>query len=105
MTKEEFEKEYKRAEYKYAEMKQYKKLYDNAEELEYKLKLVHDMKCVHHIDIYRNSNNLMEFYNLTDEAQVAIKTIIENDLEYRLNKINEKIKEIDLRSDFSGNIS
>ena len=96
MTDEEFEKEYKRAEYRYAEMKQYKKLYDNAEELEYKLKLVHDMKCVHHIDIYRNSNNFIEFYNLTDEAQVAIKTIIKNDLEYRLNKINEKINEINL---------
>lgn len=96
MTKEEFDREYKRAEYRYAELKQYKKLYDNAEELEYKLKLIHDMKSIHHIDIYRNSNNLMEFYNLTDEAQVAIKTIIENDLEYRLNKINQKIEEITL---------
>lgn len=96
MTKEEFDREYKRAEYRYAELKQYKKLYDNAEELEYKLKLVHDIKSIHHIDIYRNSNNLMEFYNLTDEAQVAIKTIIKNDLEYRLNKINEKINEINL---------
>lgn len=96
MTKEEFEKEYKRAEYRYAEMEQYKKLYDNAEELEYKLKLVHDMTHVHHIDIYRNSNNLIEFYNLTAEAQVAIKTIIKNDLEYRLNKINQKIEEIAL---------
>ena len=96
MTDEEFEKEYKRAEYRYAEMKQYKKLYDNAEELEYKLKLVHDMQNIHHIDIYRNSNNLIEFYNLTDEAQIAIKTVIENDLEERLNKINEKIEEINL---------
>ena len=33
MTKEEFDKEYKRAEYRYAELKQYKRLYDNAEEL------------------------------------------------------------------------
>jgi hypothetical protein len=105
MTKAEFEKEYKRAEYRYAEMKQYKKLYDNAEELKYKLKLIQDMQSIHHIDIYRNSNNLMEFYDLTDAAQVAIKTVIENDLEERLSKTNEKIKEIDLRSDFSGNIS
>ena len=96
MTKEDFNREYKRAEYRYAELKQYKRLYDNAEELEYKLKLVHDMKSIHHIDIYRNSNNLIEFYNLTDDAQVAIKTVIENDLEDRLNKINEKIEEITL---------
>lgn len=96
MTKEEFNEEYKRAEYRYAEMKQYKKLYDNAEELEYKLKLVHDMQSIHHIDIYRNSNNLIEFYNLTANAQVAIKTVIENDLEERLSKINQKIEEINL---------
>lgn len=96
MTKEEFNREYKRAEYRYAEMKQYKKLYDNAEELEYKLRLVHDIESIHHIDIYRNSNNLIEFYNLIDAAQAAIKTVIENDLEERINKINEKIEEIDL---------
>lgn len=96
MTKKEFDREYKHAEYRYAEMKQYKKLYDNAEELEYKLKLINDMQSIHHIDIYRNSNNLIEFYNLTAEAQVAIKTIIKNDLEERLNKINQKIEEINL---------
>lgn len=96
MTKKEFDREYKRAKYRYAEMKQYEKLYDNAEELEYKLKLINDMQSIHHIDIYRNSNNLIEFYNLTAEAQVAIKTIIKNDLKNRLNKINEKIKEIEL---------
>lgn len=96
MTKEEFNKEYKRAEYRYAELKQYKKLFDNAEELEYKLKLIHEMFNIHHIAIYKNLNNFIEFYNLTDAAQVAIKTIIENDLEERLNKINEKIKEINL---------
>ena len=96
MTKEEFEKEYKRAEYRYAEMKQYKKLYDNVEELEYKLKLIQDMQSIHHIDIYRNSNNLMEFYDLTDISQGAIKTIIERDLKNKLNKINEKINEINL---------
>ena len=96
MTKEDFNREYKRAEYRYAELKQYKRLYDNAEELEYKLKLVHDMESIHHIDIYRNSNNLIEFYNLTAEAQVAIKIVIENDLEERLSKINQKIEEINL---------
>ena len=96
MTKEEFEKEYKRAEYRYAEMKQYKKLYDNVEELEYKLKLIQDMQSIHHIDIYRNSNNLMEFYDLTDISQGAIKAIIERDLKNKLNKINEKINEINL---------
>ena len=96
MTKEEFDREYKRAEYRYTEMKQYKRLYNNAEELEYKLKLVREMGDIYHIDIYRNSNNLMEFYNLTDEAQEAIKTIIKNDLEYRLSKINQKIEEIAL---------
>ncbi len=31
MTKEEFNKEYKHAEYRYAELKQYKKLYDNGQ--------------------------------------------------------------------------
>ena len=96
MTKEGFNKEYKRAEYRYAEMKQYKKLYDNIEELEYKLKLIHEMHGIHHIDIYKNSNHLIEFYNLTEAGQVAIKTVIENDLKDRLNKINEKIEEIDL---------
>ena len=96
MTKKEFNKEYKRAEYRYAEMKQYKKLYDNAEELEYKLKLIREMHDIHHIDIYKNYNHLIEFHNLTDAGQAAIKTVIENDLEERLSKINQKIKEIDL---------
>ena len=96
MTKEEFDREYKRAEYRYAELKQYKRLYDNAEELECKLKTVHEMHDIHHIAIYKNLNNFIEFYNLTDAAQVAIKTVIENDLEDRLNKINEKIEEIAL---------
>lgn len=94
MTKEEFDSEYKRAEYRYAELKQYKRLYDNAEELECKLKIVHEIPDIHHIAIYKNLNNFIEFYNLTDAAQVAIKTVIENDLEDRLNKINEKIEEI-----------
>lgn len=71
-------------------------VHDNAEELKCKLKLINDMQSIHHIDVYRNSNNLMEFYNLTDEAQEAIKTIIENDLEERLSKINKKIEEITL---------
>jgi hypothetical protein len=96
MTKEEFDREYKRAEYRYAELKQYKRIYDNAEELECKLKTVHEMFGIHHIAIYKNLNNFIEFYNLTDAAQEAIKIVIENDLEERLSKINQKIEEINL---------
>ena len=57
MTKEEFNKEYKRAEYRYAELKQYKKLYDNIEELEYKLKLIHEMHDIHH-EYYCNASTI-----------------------------------------------
>lgn len=94
MTKEEFEKEYNSAEYRYAQLKQYKNLFDTVERLEYKVKLVQEMGNIHHIDIYKNSNNLIGFYDLSFASQNAIKTIIENDLEDRLNKIKSKIEGI-----------
>lgn len=92
----ELDKELNCAEYRYAELKQYKKLFTNAEYFQTKISCIDEIKEITRLDIFKGYNDNITIVDISDSAQEKIKAILKEDMQEKLDKIKQKIEEIQL---------
>ena len=76
MVKEELDKELNCAEYRYAELSQYKRLFTNAEYFETKISCIDEIKEITRLDIFKGYNDNITIIDISDSAQEEIKSIL-----------------------------
>lgn len=97
MTKEELEMAYKSEKINYEKLMYYKKLFDNAYNLQYQINYItNSLENIHHIDIYENSCDYIRLSNIPDVSQEPIKKAFVIALEETLKAVNKVLEDTKL---------